>query len=129
MDFDTGDEAKIDRLSILHMNNLRKPRPRDSSLLCCDYSPAERANPLGIQEDRKTCVEDICAVHAWTSSPIWLLVSTYLAQQNRFPILRPQRIAPPRETKRGAFPAGAAEAAAAALESEVWHKDVSPCLG
>jgi hypothetical protein len=43
-DSDTGDEADIERLSILRMNELRKRRPRDSSLLCCNYSLAERAN-------------------------------------------------------------------------------------
>jgi hypothetical protein len=47
-DSDTGDEAEIERLSILRMNELRKRRPKDSSLLCCDYSLAERANALRI---------------------------------------------------------------------------------
>src|SRR2546429_6696765 len=47
-DSDTGDEAEIERLSILRMNELRRRRPRNSSLLCCDYSLAERANALGI---------------------------------------------------------------------------------
>lgn len=47
-DSDTGDEAEFERLSILRMNELRKRRPRNSSLLCCDYSLAERANALGI---------------------------------------------------------------------------------
>ena len=45
---DTGDEAEIERLSILRMNELRKRRPRDPPLLCCDYSLAERANALRI---------------------------------------------------------------------------------
>ncbi|KAL9616337.1 MAG: hypothetical protein Q9160_008780 [Pyrenula sp. 1 TL-2023] len=44
----TEDDDEIDRLSALRMNELRKRRPRDSTLLCCDYSLAEKANALGI---------------------------------------------------------------------------------
>lgn len=45
---DTGDEAEIERLSVLRMTQLRKHRPRNPAIICCDYSLAERANTLGI---------------------------------------------------------------------------------
>ncbi|KAH0537309.1 hypothetical protein FGG08_005899 [Glutinoglossum americanum] len=43
-----GNEAEIERLSNLRMNELRKRRPRNPSLFCCDYNLAERSNALGI---------------------------------------------------------------------------------
>ncbi|KAH0562857.1 hypothetical protein GP486_002530 [Trichoglossum hirsutum] len=46
--FNAEDEAEIKRLSNLRMDELRKRRPKDPSLFCCDYSRAERANALGI---------------------------------------------------------------------------------
>jgi hypothetical protein len=39
---------EAERLSSLRMREIRKRRPDDSTLLCCDYNLAERANALGI---------------------------------------------------------------------------------
>lgn len=47
-DFGTEDDAEIARISALRMNELRKRRPQDSSLICCNYDVAEQANALGI---------------------------------------------------------------------------------
>jgi hypothetical protein len=46
-DFNTED-SEFERLSALRRRALRKGRPQDSTLLCCDYSLAEQANALGI---------------------------------------------------------------------------------
>ncbi|KAJ9652510.1 hypothetical protein H2201_009217, partial [Coniosporium apollinis] len=44
----SGSDLEANRLSFLRMRELRKRRPRNRALLCCDYSLAERANALGI---------------------------------------------------------------------------------
>ncbi|KAK3062275.1 hypothetical protein LTS18_004455 [Coniosporium uncinatum] len=41
-------ELEADRVSSLRMHELRKRRPLNHALLCCDYSLAERANALGL---------------------------------------------------------------------------------
>ena len=45
---DDSAESEEHRLSSLRMAELRKRRPCNPALLCCDYSLAEQANALGI---------------------------------------------------------------------------------
>lgn len=44
----TDDDTENERLCALRINELRKRRPQDSKLICCDYNLAEQANALGI---------------------------------------------------------------------------------
>ncbi|KAH7119530.1 hypothetical protein B0J11DRAFT_63415 [Dendryphion nanum] len=47
-DLDTEDNAETDRMTTLRMDDLRKQRPQDPSLICCDYDMAESANAIGV---------------------------------------------------------------------------------
>jgi len=47
-DIEEKSQAEADRMSTLRMKELRKRRPQDPSLICCDYTKAEQANARGI---------------------------------------------------------------------------------
>lgn len=47
-DLGTEDDAETDRMTTLRMDGLRKQRPQDRSLICCDYNMAEQANALRV---------------------------------------------------------------------------------